>query len=385
VARRRGHSRAALAGTGRRHRARRLARQLAAGRRRGAARVRLRAVRAAQGLEDRPAQGRRDRPRPAYRQGGPHRADSSPCPAAARRPLVRVRIDAGPAHRARRHGPAVATGAHPPVHEGPGAHRQLGPRGRQRPPGSGRRPGRGSGGRPRVLRRRRARPPSLPRGVRHPRHAVAPGPGGGAGLRVERRTGGRAVPVGAPAPRAPADAPRGGGPPGAVACRRLVGGHGPPPGCRRCRPLRGAWNAPVRDGGRVGAHGPAPGRQRLVPADRVGAAVPDQGGGPLVSGDGRAAAQAPPQSPRPPPPVRAQRRPRRRRRAAGSAGRAGSLRGLGGPPPAGPGVVRRPGAGRGHGCLGPQGGEQHDVADVVGVGEQHDESVHADAQATGRG
>jgi hypothetical protein len=37
------------------------------------------------------------------------------------------------------------------------------------------------------------------------------------------------------------------------------------------------------------------------------------------------------------------------------------------------------------GLLGPQGGEQHDVADVVGVGEQHDESVHADAQATGRG
>jgi Domain of unknown function (DUF4915) len=38
----------------------------------------------------------------------------------------------------------------------------------------------------------------------------------------------------------------------------------------------------------------------------------------------------------------------------------------------------------GSGLLGPEGGEQHDVADVVGVGEQHDEPVHADAQTTGR-
>jgi Domain of unknown function (DUF4915) len=34
--------------------------------------------------------------------------------------------------------------------------------------------------------------------------------------------------------------------------------------------------------------------------------------------------------------------------------------------------------------LGAERGEQHDVADVVGVGEQHDESVHSDAEATGR-
>jgi len=34
--------------------------------------------------------------------------------------------------------------------------------------------------------------------------------------------------------------------------------------------------------------------------------------------------------------------------------------------------------------LGAERGEQHDVADVVGVGEQHDEPVHADPQATGR-
>jgi hypothetical protein len=36
-------------------------------------------------------------------------------------------------------------------------------------------------------------------------------------------------------------------------------------------------------------------------------------------------------------------------------------------------------------ALGPEGGEQHDVADAVGVGEQHDEPVHADAEpARGR-
>ncbi|HEY6696851.1 MAG TPA: hypothetical protein VIZ67_01410, partial [Acidimicrobiales bacterium] len=34
--------------------------------------------------------------------------------------------------------------------------------------------------------------------------------------------------------------------------------------------------------------------------------------------------------------------------------------------------------------LGAERGEEHDVADGVGVGEQHDEPVHADAQATGR-
>ncbi|HET6836148.1 MAG TPA: hypothetical protein VFH30_19965, partial [Acidimicrobiales bacterium] len=34
--------------------------------------------------------------------------------------------------------------------------------------------------------------------------------------------------------------------------------------------------------------------------------------------------------------------------------------------------------------LGAERGEQHDVANGVGVGEQHDEPVHADAQATGR-
>jgi hypothetical protein len=34
--------------------------------------------------------------------------------------------------------------------------------------------------------------------------------------------------------------------------------------------------------------------------------------------------------------------------------------------------------------LGAERGEQHDVADAVGVSEQHDEPVHADAQATGR-
>jgi Domain of unknown function (DUF4915) len=36
------------------------------------------------------------------------------------------------------------------------------------------------------------------------------------------------------------------------------------------------------------------------------------------------------------------------------------------------------------GLLGPEGGEQHDVADRVGVGEQHDDTVHADAESTGR-
>jgi hypothetical protein len=36
------------------------------------------------------------------------------------------------------------------------------------------------------------------------------------------------------------------------------------------------------------------------------------------------------------------------------------------------------------GLLGAERGEQDDVADVVGVGEQHDEPVHADSQATGR-
>jgi hypothetical protein len=34
-------------------------------------------------------------------------------------------------------------------------------------------------------------------------------------------------------------------------------------------------------------------------------------------------------------------------------------------------------------ALGPEGGEQHDVADAVGVGEQHDEPVHADAEPAG--
>ncbi len=38
----------------------------------------------------------------------------------------------------------------------------------------------------------------------------------------------------------------------------------------------------------------------------------------------------------------------------------------------------------GSGLLGAERGEQHDVADGVGVGEQHDEPVHADADATGR-
>ncbi|MGH9192010.1 MAG: hypothetical protein ACRDZ0_06005, partial [Acidimicrobiales bacterium] len=33
--------------------------------------------------------------------------------------------------------------------------------------------------------------------------------------------------------------------------------------------------------------------------------------------------------------------------------------------------------------LGAEGGEQHDVADGVGVGEQHDQPVHADAQTPG--
>jgi hypothetical protein len=44
-------------------------------------------------------------------------------------------------------------------------------------------------------------------------------------------------------------------------------------------------------------------------------------------------------------------------------------------------VVAPPG---GSTLLGAERGEQHHVADGVGVGEQHDESVHADAQATGR-
>jgi hypothetical protein len=36
-------------------------------------------------------------------------------------------------------------------------------------------------------------------------------------------------------------------------------------------------------------------------------------------------------------------------------------------------------------ALGPEGGEEHDVADAVGVGEQHDEPIHADAEpARGR-
>jgi hypothetical protein len=38
----------------------------------------------------------------------------------------------------------------------------------------------------------------------------------------------------------------------------------------------------------------------------------------------------------------------------------------------------------GSSLLGAEGGEQHDVADGVGVGEQHDEPVHADAQTPGR-
>jgi hypothetical protein len=38
----------------------------------------------------------------------------------------------------------------------------------------------------------------------------------------------------------------------------------------------------------------------------------------------------------------------------------------------------------GSGLLGTEGGEQHDVADGVGVGEEHDEPVHADAEAPGR-
>ena len=84
VARVRGRGRAAVAGTGRRLRPRRLARQLAAGRRRGTARVRLREVRAVQGVEGGPAQGRRVRPRPAHGPRGHHGADASPCPPAAR-------------------------------------------------------------------------------------------------------------------------------------------------------------------------------------------------------------------------------------------------------------------------------------------------------------
>jgi hypothetical protein len=38
----------------------------------------------------------------------------------------------------------------------------------------------------------------------------------------------------------------------------------------------------------------------------------------------------------------------------------------------------------GSGLLGAEGGEQHDVADRVAVGEEHDEPVHADAEAPGR-
>jgi len=34
-------------------------------------------------------------------------------------------------------------------------------------------------------------------------------------------------------------------------------------------------------------------------------------------------------------------------------------------------------------ALGPEGGEQHDIADALGVGEQHDEPVHADAEPAG--
>jgi hypothetical protein len=38
----------------------------------------------------------------------------------------------------------------------------------------------------------------------------------------------------------------------------------------------------------------------------------------------------------------------------------------------------------GSGLLGPEGGEEQDVTDGGGVGEHHDEPVHADPEATGR-
>ena len=252
----------------------------------------------------------------------------------------------------------------------------------------------------RVVRGRRADPHALPRGLRHPAVPVpACARGVAAGIRRERRPGGRAVPIGAAAARAAARPRRRGGPPGPArtppAWRRWAGRSGPTT-ARRCG-VRGAIPSEVvrGDGARPSrsrsSTARAAARHRCCPRPiKVGGPVVPLATGPTPRRRRRPRAQPP----RPAPAGRSPRRPwhRRRRaparcppsRASTRCGWRSASRGLGWfgvRVQAEVTVVAR--LRRLSSCSGRSVGNRMTSRMDVGVGEQHHEAVHADAEAAG--